>query len=680
MSASGRGCEAPRRAAVQHRGFLLVLLGYTVMWCSVVGRASPWATVSLDCVVGTVAEVVLSEPAWSPWHVVDGPLGAQLLSGLLALPAYAVAGSSGLVGKLGALLLSLALFCIVYALALRAAGRMAALLAVVGIAFVPPAVFHPSLIFGNWHWSQLLFDYGTVLLAVRIGWPPGRRGGARGQLLLLLLGVLSGVGIHNSPQSIPFVATAWLVVLAGRGPRGFLVGLPASTAGAVLGLAPLLWRVFAFEPLGSGALRPQKDVVWGRLFQFRPEWDKFADLVYPELPATLHLPESVPYLSPGLSRGLETAWVLCCWAGCAFALVALVRRFRARERGDGPALVSLAAPLLFVAAFVLAYVVLDTRIEILRPELSEHRQHSHRTLPPLFVALAVCAGMGWAGVWQALHGASRPALRRLLRALVLTAALVPAGVGLLSQVSIAAAAPPFGLDSLTAWRSTCFDIPGHFAAGKTDDPARLQALCGSLSTPERVDDCLTGAAWGIGFSQARLVGRLPFEAHRYRDPCQSPRIPPDLRGRCEPWNPPEGPVFDARLGLACDGLGEAGRAPCFVGAGWFASQMYWGTEDWPSDVCDSLVDAEDNQACWAGVGFHAADHLGPTPDRLRRRLESVRSERHHDLGRGVGYTLGRTWSSERIARSFCADLGGQLEIGCGLGIAEARRHAFPEEP
>jgi hypothetical protein len=673
--------RALRRAALHHRG-LLVLLGlHALLFAGVVLRASPWATLSLDCVAGTVAHTILGEPAWGPWNVVDGAIGGQVVAGVAALPAYALLGTgNGLVGKLAAWLVSAGLLLLVYGVACRAAGRPAGTLAVAGVAFAPPVVFHTSLIYGNWHWTGLLFDFGAVLLALRIGWPrpPGPDGdpvnpasGWRGHAALAALGLICGLALFNSPRSLPFVGVAALIAAIGLGPRRLLVRLPAGLGGAALGLAPLLLRLGEQASGGAGG---KGDVVYGRLLQFRPQPDKLGDLFWPELPTTLHLQELLGF--GGLVDGLAVAWVACLWFGCGIAAVGVAVAAVRRTPGRGGGTLALAAPVAFCALFAAAYVVLETRIELLPDALTDIRHHSHRLLSSLLVGMAVGAAGGWILLWRALDRIDAGGLRGGLRTLVVVLALLPAGVGLASQIAMVAQAPGPGLEGLTAFRGACFDVPGFFASDEMDELG-LQVRCKELSTEQRRRDCRAGAAWGSGFGAVRLQAtRRAYPSDRFRpDGHLCERVPPDQRERCLGWGHGELPGLGPDVETVCAQLGEHERPLCFLGAGWFASQVAWGGPDWPLEACDELRSPADRDACWGGPGFQAADHLASTPDRLRALLLTTPRARQPAVAAGAGYLLGRTWASESVAASTCAQLGDPLVQGCLRGVAAGRRHA-----
>ncbi len=664
-----------RRVALHHRGLLVVLALHAVVVLLTAGRASTWTTLPMDCLSGAIAETILHEPVWTPWSILDGIVGGQLVAGIAALPLWAVFGTAnGMVGKVAAWLFCVGLLVLVYAVVERACGRAGAALAAAGVAFSPPLVFAGSMIVSNWHWNCLLFSYGAALLALSIVWPRSRGPDRKTPHLgLVALGVISGLAVFNSPASLPFIVLVWLFAALGLGVRRCLAGAPAAVLGGAVGLAPLVWRVATFRPAEGGPDRG--DPIWQRLFQFRPEWDKLGDLVYPELPVTLHVREALPFLSERLSGGLEVAWVLCCWLGCLLTLVAALEALRRRDR-DGGAIAATLVPLSFCAAFVAAYLVIDVRITLLPAEWSEFRQATHRIFPELLVAMPVAAAPGWVWLWRALGRVPGPPLRGGLRALALTAALAAPAIGLFSQGGLAVEAPGFGRGALTAYRGTCWDVPGFFIASRPRPVEEFEAQCRSLSTPARQEDCLAGVALGVGFYEVRLAGEGHWPDDRDDDPCE--RIPPDLRARCHSWSPESGPVLEGDLEEVCSEQPGLREEICLMGAGWFVSHVAWGREHWPIPACESLGSEQARDGCWAGQGYHVGDHASFLPQRFAQLVGKAPEHRQAAVARGGGYKVGLTWAGEEVARLPCEALEAQLREACLGGVEASRVHAVLE--
>ena len=643
---------------MKRRGPLLLLLGvHVALLAAVIGRSSPWATASIDCLVPTLGEILLSEGGWSPWDAVDTAVGGQAVAAFAALPAYAAMGTSAGVGKVLAVLLSACLVWLTWAL-LRPAGEGAALLGAAGLAFAPPLVVHTAMILGNWHYEQLLFDYGAALLAISLAWPQGEPlAGPRRVAGWALFGAVVGLGLVFSPGSAPFLALACALLAVGSGRRATLSGLAPAAVGLAVGGAPLWWRILA-GPASSGG----QDATLSRLGRMHPDLGRLPDLVYPELPWTLHVHDlASPQAVPAIFK-LEVLWVVLARAGVAIAAGWAIQ---AARRRDVPARVvaGVAVPILFAAAFAAACVALDLKIERLPWRYTNVREHSHRVLPPLLVAMAVGAGPGWAIAWGWAGRVGSRGGRRALRSAIAVAAGFPPRRGAGARVAMGAAAPGGG-----AYRGPCFDVPG-FSAVARRGPQEAEALCSRLSTAERRADCLSGVAWGIGYSTARVEGTAaPGDRD---DPCSY--VAPDLRDRCRPWRRGEVPVIAGEAPAACAALDGERRDLCFLGVGWFVSQLgpVWTAA--PLGACESLATERDRDACWRGPGFAAADHLHPTPSRLADLIRELPPARRAAAARGAGYSVGRTWDAEAPALALCEGLGPDLEAPCALGVADARR-------
>jgi hypothetical protein len=416
------------------------------------------------------------------------------------------------------------------------------------------------------------------------------------------------------------------------------------------------------------------DPPWRRLFRFDLDWTKLADLVWPELPVTLHIRESLPGLDPQVSGGLETAWVLVCWTGCLLTVVGVMER-RFRKRGDGGSLVASLLPVGFTLAFAASYLALEVKIRIADPAFSEYRQASHRILPPLLVAMAVGAAPGWVWLCRRWGDLSLRGVRRPLQALTVLVALAPASIGLLSQAHIAAQAPGRGDAGFDIYRGSCFDPSGFFHVGHHRDRAGAEAHCSTLSSPEREQECLVGVAMGLGFYGARLGGPGEWPDDRGDDPCD--HAPPDFARRCSSWSPAESPDLGPELEEICRSVHPSLRAACFRGAGWYSSQVVWGGDLWPIAACDALAEEADRVSCWGGPGFQLGDHMGHTPGRIADLLERVPAHRRDAVARGVGLAQGTQWSAEHIAHGVCDALGADLAAACKLGVADGRGYAHP---
>jgi len=628
----------------------LLLVAHGGLLAAVVGRGSPWATASIDCVTPTLAAVALGEPAWSVWDGVDTVLGGQALAALAGLPLFALLGTHAWVGKALAILLSMGVVALVWSV-LRPAGRGGALLGAAGVAFAPPLVLHASTIFGNWHYSQLVFDYGAAAAALHL---LARRGAGPRPVAWFGFGVLVGLGLANSLGSLPFLGIAVVAVGVGAGrrhPRGLLL----AGAGLVVGAPPLWGRALGAAPAGDATLT--------RLFDLRPNLGVLPGLVHPDLPWTLHMHDLAPRSASTAVFTAESAWVVLAWLGVGLATARVVVEAR-RGTLSRRALWGLGVPLAFIGAFVAACVLLDLRIERLPWRYANVRDHTHRVFPPLLVALAAASGPGWAAAWAAAERLSGRA-RTAARALVVGAGATLPALGAASAIAIVLQAPGGGPD----YRGACFDVAGFAAVGALG-PGAATERCEALSTPARRADCLAGAAWGVGYHTARVEGRTPRRGGD--DPCRD--TPPDLRTRCEPWGE-DGPAVADEVVTACRALDADRRDLCFLGVGWFLADLGRVWPEAPLAACDALPRPAERDACWRGPGFVAADHLHSTPVRLAAVLAELPADRAPAGARGAGYSVGRTYAADAPALAVCAALSAPLSTACREGVAEARAHA-----
>lgn len=517
---------------------LLLLLGvHALVFWAVVGSGSPMGTASLECAAGAMADAALGpDRAWSLLDTFDGVLGGMFVAALAGLPLFAIVGVTPLAVAFVTWAFAVAVLLVVYRLLDRHESRSAALLAVAGLALAPPALSSVSLVFGNWHWTELLFDYGVALLALDLLRDP-----ARSRWRWFGLGIATGLGVVNCFGSAPFLVVSWGVLLVGARRRlGF--GLPAAVAGLGAGIVPLLYKALVhvpFERLGASApvgfprLRPSLDLA------------RLGDLVGPELAWALHVQDVLP-VGPAAGHALGGVWLGIAWVGVLVALVT------ARGRGAGAGTVVL----LFIGAFAAAYVTVALPIEIRPLEFSNLRETTHRHLPPLIAALIVGSAIGWS---RLLRG----------RGAVLGVALLPAALGLSTLVAARTADGP----GLSAYRASCFDALGFFAsAWYVQEPAALQQRCAGWG--EHAPACRAGAAWGVGYY--RPPGALSA------DSCGS--IDPALRTACLRglgWS-----VGEQRWGTtawpsaACDDLGsDPDRAACWAGVGFLAGDHLHGMPD-----------------------------------------------------------------------------------------------------
>jgi hypothetical protein len=604
--------------AERHRGFLGLLLIHAVVYWATLTGGSPFATASVECAAGGMADAVLAgDRAWSAFDTFDGPLGGMFVAAMAGLPLFAVGGVTAFTTKAVAWGFAVAVLVVVYALLDRHESRPAALLGVATLGFGPPALWSVSMVFGNWHWTELLFDYGVALGALEL--LRAHRSGRPGVAPWLLLGAITGLGLFNSFGSVPFMGATWGVLVVGLLSRRLLPVGPlalrvATAAGGVLvGAAPFLYKAFVHAPYGAvthaGGGLPSR-------LRFGFDASKVLDLLSPPMAWALHVQDFLPRLVEPALWAMAGSWLAVTWAGVVVALVLTRRRMAA-----GEAVLGGLAPVLFVFVFVAAYAVVGMRIETLIPEFSNLRETTHRPLPPIIAALAVGSAVGWTRLWSVVRGT------RTAR-VVAAVAVIPFAVGLATSVAGTLGTVGAGRAELGVYRASCFDVGGFFAAPWFGEPRDLQQQCAQWGEADRVAECRIGAAWGAGY----------YGNRQSSERCHV--LPTDLRGHC------------------------------LRGIGWGVGEQGWGRVDWPATDCD-LVAEPDRAGCWRGVGFLLGDHLHGTPWRMEAAIRRAPAEWQADVAQGAGYTTGRTYSSAPFPVALCEQLNGELEQPCLAGVAEA---------
>ncbi len=632
------------RSGRRHLGLLAILAVHATLFAAIVGSASPWATAPLECAAGSMASMAVDGgSAWSLWDSFHGALGGMAVSATFGAPLFALFGVQPAVVKLLAWLAAAVGIGVVYFLLDRHESRTSALLGAAGIAFAPPTLFHVQAVFGNWHWTQLIFDYGIVLFALELARRP-RPPWAWG-----LFGLTTGLGIFNCIASIPFMAVGWGALLLSNGADR---RWGAAVSGTVLGSTPFLYKLLLHRPFG---LETQPDQTVGRLSRLQVDPGKALDLVYPELPWALHVHDVLPTWSPDVTWNLATAWVVVCWTGLGAAGWLGARRWRrlwkagAEDRRRLPVAL---VPALFALLFAGAYVVLQVKLRILPVEFTNVREAAHRATPPLLAALVIGSAIGWSRLAD---------LRPRYGLAFLVTAAAPAAIGALTMVAMIQRDAPPGVATVDSYRAVCFDAQGHFSAGAwRDDPGAGMNACAGVSTafePAGAAEaaarrCRTGIAWGVGFFGGQL-GSVPAD-----------RAPAGWDGT---------QIGFTAAGLdACDAVvaHDPGMlAACRLGQGWVAGASNWGEPTWPLRACDSFADPADRELCWRGVGFPVGDHLHPSPDRVAALLGRVPDARRGLVAEGVGIGLARAYGTRAMGDWLCGRIGGRDAPACRVGVA-----------
>jgi hypothetical protein len=586
---------------VKH-GLPILLALHAAMTGAVVLSGGAWATTPLECHTGAMAALLRSGPGWSVFDLWHGAMGSHFLIAMLLVPLGAVL-EGGIANQLLAWAGSAGLVAIAYRLLERHLGWQAALCGAAGLAFGPPVVARAAWSLGDWHWTQMIFDYGALLVVLH----PRRR--------WWLLGVVTGLGLANSLGSLPYLGLAWGVALWTSWDRKVVVGIATTLVLAT----PAWWKLLVHQPFG---MTSSGDRTASRLTQLSPDFSKLLDLMGPKLAAALHLDSSL----------LASLWLAVVWVGVGIVVVGLLRAVRM------PLLVNVRwrrAPslglllLLWLSVFLAAYTVLQVRILIGPEEFSNARSATHRLLPPLLGALLVAGGAGWGSLARTSPWA-------------LAVGLIPALIGAAAQMTL------LGAGTVSDYRGVCFEPLGFFAGQTLQAPSRAFRACDSLSVGQQ--ECRVGAAWGVGFSAAERA-HADFLLDRRGRSVLSMGAEPDSAAVCR------------RVPTDL-------RAHCLRGFGWQGGAFNWTGVGYPVDACLQLATDDEQAGCWAGVGFPLGDHLGPTPERIGRVLETVDPALRPPIAQGAGYAIGRTWGRPGRAEELCGRIGAHA-ADCMIGVAEA---------
>jgi hypothetical protein len=565
----------------------------------------------------------------------QGALGGPFVLSLLAMPFYLLLGITPLASQLAVYCTASGLVAVVYVLLDRFESRAAALVAAASFAFLPPALFFSSAALGNLHWTQLIFDYGLVLLGLELV----RRGGSRRSWAFF--GLLCGLALFHSMGSLPYLLIAACGTLVFARP-GFVRTL-VFACGAVLGAAPFFHKLLVHKAFGIGSGSGEQTVR--RLIPQTFDISGFGGLIYPEGPTGLLFHKTMEDwpLEPGWT--FAVLWTLVLWLGFGALVVQLVSKVRPPEaaapRGPESAILAV-VPVLFVLVFALAYAVLPgAALDIPLPEFMNVRQQGFRNLPALWAALMVGSAVGFTRLAACLGGG--------LRRQTVILALVPALCGLLGAVSLVQREGPEEQRSLHSFRSVCFDAFGVFAASSLGAvPWRATDVCSLLDDEGAQAECQVGAAWGVGMEEARL----PTLGSVQRD---LPAGAPSFR-------------IAERTVSACGRLPDRLRGDCFFGVGWTVGLYDWGRPEWPATACDSLVQTGDRAECWTGVGFLVGDHLHPHPESMARVIARAPAAHRAQVAEGAGVGLGRGWGDATWAASFCQRMKSPETPACLRGV------------
>ena len=678
----------------RHLPFVAVAAIHQLAFWAVVLSNNPQATVTFDCVSGTMARDVLAGFAYSPFDTYDGILGGMAIGAMAGLPLFALFGISGLTVKAVAGLWSLGTVLVGMVFLDRCFDRRTAIFGGLTLALPMPTMFLASTILGNWHYTELLFELAAAFGLCWLVWGGGeRRRGA-----LFAFGLLSGLALFNCFGSLIFFGAFWLIMWAMLRVRAGWGGIAAYGLGALLGAAPLWAKLLLHTPYGAPALAAGGGTkVPKEMLALSVDPGKIGDLIVDNgfswglhFQDVLDVPRGTVFsmtLATVVTVVLFGGWlllVLRTWPSMRRLFLGLLPGRVASIEDVSPAVV----PALMGSFYALAWLLSDMNVTVRPWYLANVRDLGHATLIPWAMTMGLCGAVLFGRlVTQQRGGGVQPGERSLPARPV----LIVLGYGLLAMVlangySIAraggggssvgdeggAATPSSGADSHSLTRSAgggdrpanpsiyrgiCHDVHGFYmgphvvgseAATESGAPlpaseyvARAERACAPYG-PEAGPECRRGVAWSIGF------GQVEFEEEEYE----------------------EGPG----RGNECLLLTAPWRVECLRGMGWALQSMGEGgivAASFETERCDDFESAGDRAACWRGVGFPLGDHLSNRPERLMRALQDFAPDRRVEIARGAATHLGRTYSAWSWMVGMCERWHEPYRPACLAGLEDS---------
>ncbi len=637
----------------------VVGLQQLAFWAVVLSN-NPQATVTFDCVSGSMARDVLRGFAYSPLDTYDGILGGMAIGATTGLPIFALFGVTGLSVKAAAALWSGATALVGTLFLQRFFGRRAAVLGGLTLALPMPTMFLASTILGNWHYTELLFELAVAGGLCWLIWG----GGVRRRGALFGFGLLSGLALFNCFGSLIFFGAFWAVMWAMLRVAAGWRGIASYVGGVLLGATPLWAKLLLHTPYDAPVLEGGTKVP-KEMLALSVDVGKLGDLLVDNgFSWGLHFQDALDaprgtVLSMTLAT-VVTAALFAGWIGLLWRTSPSIRALLGGllpGRAVGPERVSPAVvPALMGAFYALAWLLSDMNVAVRPWYLANVRDLGHATLIPWAMVMGLCGAVLVGRMSDGSTDGPPPGERAL-------PSMVPKAMGGLLLAMIAANA--FGIARATAhdtppadgsiYRGTCHDVHGFYmgphvvgaaAATQAGDPlpesqyvATAEAACAPYG-PEAALECPRGVVWSLGFGQV------------------------DFEGEDEGGPRPN----------ACLGLPSALRAECLRGMGWALQSMGEGgivAASLEAERCDDFVEAVDRDACWRGVGFPLGDHLSNRPDRLMRALKDFPPDRREQIARGAATHLGRTYSSWSWMVGMCQRWDPVYRPACVAGLEDS---------
>ncbi|MCO4771116.1 MAG: hypothetical protein KDA24_13865 [Deltaproteobacteria bacterium] len=637
---------------------LLVVAAHQLGFWAVVLSNNPQATVTFDCVSGAMSQDILAGFAYSPFDTYDGVLGGMFVSALVGAPVFALLGGTGFAVKLVAGLWSLLTVLLGWWFLDRAFGRITAVVGGLTLALPMPTTFLASTIMGNWHYTELAFEFAVAGVLSALIWRPsgGGRGGA------FAFGLLSGVAIFNCFGTLIFFGAFWLLGYALLRHRWGAWGGAVYGAGTLLGSSPLWLKVLLHRPYGVAIADEGGTKVPAELLAAGINPRKLAELVFDNgFSWGLHFQDVLGHppgtvfsmtLASGVTFGLFGGWLLL-MVRVAPSLRALLGGLLPSSAPLDSGTVSPAVvPALMGAFYGLAWLLSDMNVAVLPWYLSNVRELGHATLIPWATVMGL-SGAVLLGSLLTERSGERPRGERALPGPTVWVAGVGVawviGAGAIGVIGAIDDEAQPGLRSVV--RGVCHDVHGVYMGPHIVGPSAVgdqgQPL-DAAQAPERAAifcapygagaECVRGVLWSLGFAQMNME-----------------------EGSVDPAND-------------CLGLDAPWRAECLRGLGWALQSSGEGglvAAAPETALCADLPEAIDRAACWRGVGFPLGDHLHNQPTRLMRALRDFPEEVQADIARGAATHIGRTYSAWSYMTGLCDAWDGDLQAVCVAGLEDS---------
>ena len=601
-------------------------------------------TYGLECQVGVVAHDLTHglNPAVPLLDYFDTFTGNYLTQGVIAAPFALLPIDTIVAVKIGALISNAVILVLAWLFLNRVGGRLPALVGTLALALGPPVLRHHSLAGPMYHYNELMFDFGMLVLWAEIVF-----GGRRSWGWFAGLGLVCGWGITNCYGSAPFVAVVLVLwwICDRELPRrpASLTFLPAFLAG----LSPLLLKATIHDSYHQelGGLRDLGVHVAGRQGQTLVDLVQklgrfvtgdyggtlgFLDTLGPAWGHEAALRTGEVYSALTLS-GIPLVLVLC-WRALPAGVVGLLPGRRFAPSSEGASALARLLPTLLALSLLSAYLFSDLWLH--SPNATSSMRED-RFLPPLTAMLALNLGIvtGLArdrlGRVPALQGGRG----RTLSVVLVLAGLSLGGVCLRAQLALADG-EGLGDGVGLPYRGRCYAVEAYYAGeALRGDPQRGARLCAGFPESHH-GDCYEGFAWSAGIERLTR-GSLPGE------PIRSVR--------------PE-------VARTCEQLGEPWTRPCFVRLGWYIFSESLAREPlWPDRAagawrtCSSLADPRHRSWCAEGIGLIYADYFGQTPEKLSLVVPpgSVGGDRA-PVARGIGSFFAWVYDDEQVIARRCA--------------------------